>query len=489
MKYRSLLYGFLSVLLIGSGVLSCGSDSGEATCNLVSNEGCGDGLVCQETQNGEPACYQALILKGTLIDTETGLPIVGARIVAVDANGTAVSPVVVTDANGNYSLEVSALRDADGDPVGKITLKGDAGGYQPYPGIRTPFAIDLGTASKQDDGWLIDSAIADLGLNPLPNEAPDGSIQGTLEVPVDRSSVLVVAELASGEPCPALPYSNCTAIATKDGSYAIYNLPAGSYKVKGYVSGYNYAPVAVNLGEDQTVTAGPLSASNQSVGTLSGKIELANAPLGDATSVILVVESTYQEVISEYLQGLVPDQKVPVLIRGAMVPGLRVGNVNGPFTIEGVPAGRYVILAAFEDDILVRDPDFCIGGTEILHVEVAEGQTVDLDQSFKVTDGLLNPSPDANQLIGGNPVFAWSDDSSEDYYIISVLDSYGALIWEEKVPEVNGNATVEIAYNGDPAKLVADQYYQFHVISIREKPGQICPISQTEDLKGTFQKQ
>ena len=478
MKYRSLLYGFLSVLLIGSGVVSCGSGSGEATCNLVSNEGCGDGLVCQETQNGEPACYQALLMSGTLTDAQNGLPIAGARIVAVDANGAAVSDVVTTDANGNYTLEVSALRDANGNPVGKITLKADAANYQPYPGIRTPFAIDLATAVKGDKGWLIDSSIADLALNRLPVDAPGGRIQGSIQVPLDRSSVLVVAELKSGDACPALPYSNCTAIATADGSYVIYNLPAGDYNVKGYVQGYNYAPVAVSLSDGQTATAGALNSTNRNVGTLSGKVNIVNASLGDATSVILVLESTLLQVNS----GLYPE--IPVLIRGAAVPGLRVGNVSGSFTFEGVPEGRYVILAAFEDDFLVRDPDFCQGGTEIIHQTLTEGQNINLDQAFKVTDALTNPDPDNNELVSSTPLFTWDDDSSEKYYAVTVLDAFGNLIWETEIPGFNNNAHLDYA---GPA-LESGKYYQFNVLSIRES-NEKCPISQTEDLQGTFQVQ
>jgi hypothetical protein len=37
----------------------------------------------------------------------------------------------------------------------------------------------------------------------------------------------------------------------------------------------------------------------------------------------------------------------------------------------GVPDGKYVALAAFENDGLVRDPDTSIGGTQIVHLTVS----------------------------------------------------------------------------------------------------------------------
>ncbi len=58
-----------------------------------------------------------------------------------------------------------------------------------------------------------------------------------------------------------------------------------------------------------------------------------------------------------------------------------------------------VVLAAFENDGLVRDPDTSIGGTTIVHIEVMAGQTqVDLAESFKVTGALDVVSPGADTI-------------------------------------------------------------------------------------------
>jgi hypothetical protein len=128
----------------------------------------------------------------------------------------------------------------------------------------------------------------------------------------------------------------------------------------------------------------------------------------------------------------------------------------------------------------VRDPDTSIGGTEIVHITVAGDQV--LDQSFKVTGAIDVVSPDKEALVSGTPTFIWGDDSSEGGYEVRVFDALGNKVWENlAVPLVTGSATVEAPYGG-PA-LKSGMIYQFRAVSIG-KDG--IPISQTEDLRGTF---
>ena len=77
--------------------------------------------------------------------------------------------------------------------------------------------------------------------------------------------------------------------------------------------------------------------------------------------------------------------------------GLRIGNITSDFVIKDVPDGKYVVLAAFENDGLVRDPDVAIGGTQIAHITVA-GQAQAISTSFKVTGSLAVVSPGADKL-------------------------------------------------------------------------------------------
>jgi hypothetical protein len=162
--------------------------------------------------------------------------------------------------------------------------------------------------------------------------------------------------------------------------------------------------------------------------------------------------------------------------------------------MEGVPAGDYVILAAYEDDFLVRDPDVCIAGTQIIEQAFSDGQQVTLSNPFKITGSLDDLSPDGLEVVGPVPTFTWQDDSSEDTYQITVIDSFGNIIWDTTIPGVSGtNPSVDYDFDGTATEaLQSGQFYQVHVFSVKDPGGQCVDphaISSTEDLKGTFQVQ
>jgi hypothetical protein len=147
-----------------------------------------------------------------------------------------------------------------------------------------------------------------------------------------------------------------------------------------------------------------------------------------------------------------------------------------------------VVLAAFENDDLVRDPDESIGGTQIVHIEVPDsnmGNTITISTGFKVTEALavVSPGKDApEQVTSPTPTFIWADDSSEKAYEVIVRDAYGELIWSDEIDGVSGSATVEHIYAG-PA-LEEGMYYQFKATSKNESGGD--SLSTTEDLRGVF---
>jgi hypothetical protein len=154
-----------------------------------------------------------------------------------------------------------------------------------------------------------------------------------------------------------------------------------------------------------------------------------------------------------------------------------------------------VILAAFENDFLVRDPDTCIGGTDIMEQEFVSGETVDLSSGFKITGSLDVISPGANgpeAVTTSTPIFTWNDDSSEDEYELSVFDSFGNKIWDTTVPGVtSGNPSVTYNTDGTGAgtaqPLEPGMFYQFRATAKRTSGGgKVCETSQTEDLKGVF---
>lgn len=428
--------------------------------------GCDDGLVCEQVQGADPQCFAPVVLKGRVINLAANSGIGGARVVAVDVNGAAASGVAVTASDGSYTLEVPAARGEDGTPSAfPVTMRADAQGYQSFPGtLRQPLPIDVAAAVDMDGQYVVQSSLTDVGLFPQQN-AGGGSIKGKAAVPDDGAGILVVAETGG---------NGSAVVAARDGDYQIFNLAPGHYTVTAYSVGHVYTAAEVDVSADTANL--DLALSGDAAGTITGSVSIVNGGGGTATSVVAFVESTFD----------------PVTGRGVPPPGLRapstgVPNVSGAFTIDGVPPGRYVLVAAFENDLLVRDPDHCIAGTADVHVEVAAGQTVAAPTTFKVTGALAINSPGAAaaEAVSRMPTLRWADDSSEDEYLVEVFDAFGQRIWMTTTPGVSGGAP-SAAYAG-PA-LVPGMYYQFRVTSSKATGGggQKCELSRTEDLKGVF---
>jgi hypothetical protein len=162
--------------------------------------------------------------------------------------------------------------------------------------------------------------------------------------------------------------------------------------------------------------------------------------------------------------------------------------IDSSFTLFNVPAGEYVVLAAYENDSLVKDPDTNIAGTDFVHVTVSAGQaTAALPESFKITEALAITSPGAGhpEAVTAAPMLIWADDSSEDWYEVRVFDAFGDEVWSVlDVPGVSGSATVELQYAGP---LEPGMYHQFRVTSWRQAgAGPASAISTTEALQGVF---
>lgn len=446
-------------VLVGLGlVASCGDDP----CNFAKNTGCDDGQACEMVQgNTEATCVAAVVVTGRIFDLGTDKGIANARIVALDPNGAAVSSVAVSSSDGTYSLPIPTLRNADGSPSTsfEITLRADAKGYLTFPaGIRPALPFNTANPVLTDGRYVVKSALTDVALLPLEANTATGIIKGTVADNATNASVLVVAEVGG---------KGYSAIAGRDGGYAILNVPPGDATVTAYALGHNYTPATATVVADKSVDVN-LAVSDAAPSTVTGTVQIVNGQLGTATSVILVVESTFDEAI---VRG-----ETPAGLR-APQPGM-VPDITGAFSIAGVPAGRYVVLAGFENDNLVRDAS-SIGGTAIVHQEVVAGQDVTLATSFKVTGAvdIVMPGADGPQLMEGNPTFEWLDDSSEDHYAITVFNGYGTIVWEATTPR----SIVTLPYAG-PA-LESGMYYQFRVQSIKDPAEQ---ISKSEDLKGVF---
>jgi hypothetical protein len=439
-------------------VWGCGSADEEtppSSCLVVDQSGCKAGETCESIAGGQTACFASIMLKGTVIDaTAANQPIAGAHVVARDENGAAIADVAVSDANGAYALVVPAQRDPSGVPLATTyTLRADAAGYDPFPaGLRVALPLDVRSATGSPP--VLENPATKIAL--YPRSGTDfGSISGTVKAS-HPGGVLVVAEGGNAQ---------SSAIADKSGAYTVFNVSPGSYELRGYAAGLSLTPASASVSAGVQTKGVDLSTSGEALGKVSGSVSIVNAPGGSVTSVVLAVESTFGETLG----------------RGEVPRGLRVGSVSGAFAIADVPPGKYVVLAAFENDKLVRDPDTSIGNTSTLHIAVA-GAPVDAG-NFKITEALTVVRPGAAQVeMAPTPVsFVWVDDSSEDHYVLEVFDNFGTKLWSnDNVASAKGSQNVSVAYGG-PA-LTSGGYYQFRATSIKDG----VPISRTEDLLGVF---
>lgn len=451
-------------LAIVVAMAACGGDDGP--CDPVAQSGCDDGKVCEKVADSEtPECFAPVELRGRVLDLGKGTGIAGARVVAVDVNGAAASGVAISGADGAYALQVPAQRSADGLPGAlPVTLRADAAGYQSFPGtLRQPLPVDVATAVSMSGVYVIQSSLTDIGL--IARSGGTGAIHGHVQVADDHPGVLVVAEAAG---------KGSSVIAARDGDYKIFNLDAAHYTVTAYARGHVYGSAEVDVSGD---VKADLALTADTPGSLSGQISIVNGGSGTKTSIVAFVESTFD----------------PVTGRGAPPPGIRAPltgapDVTGAFTIEGIPPGRYVIVAAFENDNLVRDPDHCISGTADVHAQVTAGQPTAIGTTFKVTGALDVVSPGAMQAeaVTTAPALRWADDSSEENYVVEVFDAFGQRVWNTTIAGVSGGSPM-IAYGGP---MASGMYYQFRVTSTRTQgsgpTAMTCEIARTEDLRGVF---
>lgn len=397
-----------------------------------------------------------VLVSGHVFSTSGG-PIAGARVSALDVNDAPITGTVTTDSEGAFGLDASSARNQS------IKLRVSAPGFESFPaGIRRSVPINLLGAVDIGPVLVFSSPSTEITLEPLPNPTGLGGIAGA----VQGAAALVVAEG---------PVVRST-VSDANGDYILFNLPSGNYQVRAYVAGWQFTPAQASVVVDQITSGIDLASAGPAVGSVSGSVNIVNAPGGSATSVVLVVAATFN---SQTLRGDVPP--------GLRAPRTGSPSVSGSFTIGGVPDGTYKVLAAFENDGLVRDPDTNIAGTQIVEVTV-QGGAISLPESFKVTEALAVVSPGGGDMpteIAGAPTLVWADDSSEDYYSVEVFDSSGNIIWSDaNVPGVSGSSTVSVVYEG-PA-LQSGKTYQFRAMSWRDSGGEARPISSTEDLRGVM---
>lgn len=457
----------LSALAMAAAFSGCGAKE----CVLEDPSSCDEGLVCEVVQGRDkPLCAAPVELHGRVFDLETGAAIAGARVAAVDENRAPVGAVVTTDADGNYVLPVPSTRtDEQGTFVPRdVTLSASASDYERFPsGIRTAIPVDTAGATREGDHapFILEGTPVEIGLQPLPEDQRGlPTISGVVEFGAETHSALVVAESTSSSGIAR------SAQADASGAYTIFNVPAGSYRVRAYSRGANFDPVDATVAAED-LTDVNLAPNAVAAATVTGSIQIV-ATTGQ-TSVILAVASTFDP---ESARG-----EAPAGLR-APDPGTAPNLTGGEFSITGVPDGRYVVLAAFENDGLVRDPDTSLGGTDLAYITVENG-VADASPAFKVTSAITMVGPGAENLevVPSAPTFSWVKYPSTDQYELLVVDSLGNPVWSTTAPGTGGG-NASVAYAGP--ELAPGGVYQWRAYA-KDTGG--TRISATEDLRGVFQ--
>lgn len=444
---------------------------GPKECVLTDASSCPSDQVCETvTGRDKPLCFAPVTLKGKVFDLSTAAGIEKADVLATDENGAPAGTATVSAADGTYTLRVPSNRTDEKGAFAsrKVMLRSQAKNYLPFPsGARVSLPIDTSAAAREKEGdpYVLQTQQTDVGLTPVDSAAQNlPSVSGTVEVSADQKAVLVALEIA-GAP-------SRTTIADASGTFVFFNAPAGAAKVAAYSRGVNYTAVDVNVaGADVKDVA--IKKSTVTPASLSGSVQLVAGANNAGTSVVLALEATFIESLG----------------RGEVPPGLRAPepgtapNISGAWSITGIPDGKYVVLAAFENDGNVRDPDPGISGTQILRVTVANGQLSGVSSpAFKVTGavGLVSPGKEGVETTSTTPTFTWEPYSNADAWVLRVFDALGNEIW---VKPILDKSTVSTVYAG-PA-LGAGQFYQWRITAMRR----LAPTSQSEELRGLFRVQ
>jgi hypothetical protein len=124
-----------------------------------------EGVVCGQVVDGEQACFEQHVLRGRVLDAEELTAISGARVVARDATGAAVSRVAVTDARGVYVLTVQTPPDKADARTPRYTLVATAPGYRVFEKTSVVATTSEGPAERRPA--LLESSVTDIALSPI----------------------------------------------------------------------------------------------------------------------------------------------------------------------------------------------------------------------------------------------------------------------------------------------------------------------------------
>lgn len=393
-------------------------------------------------------------IKGVVTELESDIGVGDVNIVVFNAeNNTIVGEGLKTNSDGTFSVELDA---------GNYYLQISKQGFEKIPatGI-TPIIINVVTGEDTK---------VNFSLSPS-KEIDAGLISGKVQSEDSPIGVLIIASSET--------HAYSSTITSTDGSYTILNVPEGNYIVQAFIRDYNSTSqnITVSTGTETNNTDITLSKGTSS--TVTGTISFLATENGEVD--VALIHPLTKEVI----------------------PGLNTRTTDASYEISGVPNGKYIARASFDNDTYVVDPDWIIKNGE--PTVDATGQSIDLPFSVTGAVTIISPSVDSNTITPVEiteipPTFVWNEYSSTSDYIIEVSDINGNVIWggftvdgttiTKNVSVPKGQLSVVFNYDGSASEsLQVGRIYRWRVFASKDDSKDQNGwklISVSEDQKGLF---
>ena len=321
------------------------------------------------------------IATGKVTDANTAANLEGVRIIVFESNSNSPVASLSTGADGTYKIDLLP---------GSYYFKMYRQDYEQIPpkGMSPiPFSISIGSEVNKP-----------YEMNPSQVQN-GGYVKGKVSDETNKgiAGVLVVAGRDG---------KGYSAVTDGNGDFYIFNLPAGTYNLEGWLGGYT--------SEQQTVDVSPSTESTKN-------LSLTTGASGSVTGTVTFLASNEKEVDITLIHPLTREA----------IPGIRTTSSKN-YTLSNVPAGTYVARASFQNDERVVDPDWIIKNGEPV-VIVANGV---ISRNFSLTGSVLLSSPtnlptttEPYPVTSLTPNFSWSPYSSSSDYVIEVSDASGNVIW------------------------------------------------------------
>lgn len=405
-------------------------------------------------------------ITGKVTDMTSSVALSEASVIAFDAGTHTPVMTVKTNGSGDYTLDV---------PEGTYFLKFYKQGYESVPpmGIESvPFSVSVGQTSTQ---------AAEMSPSLITNA---GSISGKVSVgSTAKSGVLVIAE---GN---ASAYS---AITDKDGNYTIFNVPAASYNVKGYLADHSSSAASVSVAENTASDNVSVSLTTGTSGQVAGTFKVVSQTTIITAPTTMDI-SLVHPVTKETIPGL--SQSVPY-------------SSSLSYSFSNVPDGTYTVRATYANDYIVIDPDYItkFGDYKVTVTSgTADVASVDIVATSAVL--LTGPTNEMSTTVpfesSANPTFTWTAYASTSDYVIEVTDaSTGKVVWGG-FTSANGtvsknitipSSTTSIVYNSDgsaTSELVSGKVYRWRIFASKNnvQSGTWNLIAASEDQGGLIKIQ